>query len=103
MGPNFLAWMEFLQSGLARAGLTGKRLNAATWALYNHVMGATATQSSLQLSAEEARLGQEYLESRRDPYATVAANNYISDVDWDTSFTVGLDLLLDGIESQTGS
>ncbi|MFI8895079.1 TetR/AcrR family transcriptional regulator [Streptomyces paradoxus] len=103
MGPNFLAWMEFLQSGLLRAGLTDKRLNAATWALYNHVMGATATQSSLQLSAEEARLGQEYLESRRDQYPTVAANNYISDVDWDTSFTVGLELLLDGIEAQTRS
>ncbi|OIJ88670.1 TetR family transcriptional regulator [Streptomyces sp. MUSC 14] len=103
MGPNFLAWMEFLQSALVRAGLTGKRLNAATWALYNHVMGATATQSSLQLSAEEARLGQEYLESRRDQYPTVAANDYISDVDWDTSFTVGLELLLDGIDARTRS
>ncbi|MER6716452.1 TetR/AcrR family transcriptional regulator [Streptomyces sp. NPDC000877] len=102
MGPNFLAWMEFLQSALVRAGLTGRQLNAATWALYNHVMGATATQSSLQLSAEEARLGQEYLQSHSDRYPTVAANNYISDVDWDTSFTVGLELLLDGIEAQTG-
>ncbi|MFB7653632.1 MULTISPECIES: TetR/AcrR family transcriptional regulator C-terminal domain-containing protein [unclassified Streptomyces] len=101
MGPNFLDWMEFLQSALVRAGLTGKRLNAATWALYNHVMGATATQSSLQLSAEEARLGREYLESRRDTHPTVAANDYISDVDWDTNFAVGLELLLAGIATQT--
>ncbi|MEW2435983.1 TetR/AcrR family transcriptional regulator [Streptomyces caniferus] len=101
MGPNFLTWMEFLQSALLRAGLTDKRLNAATWALYNHVMGATATQSSLQLSAEEAQLGQEYLESQRDQYPTVAANNYIADDDWDANFAVGLEFLLDGIEAQT--
>ncbi|MBO8187135.1 TetR/AcrR family transcriptional regulator C-terminal domain-containing protein [Streptomyces sp. DW4-2] len=99
MGPNFLAWMEFLQTALVRAGLTGKQLNAATWALYNHVMGATATQSSLQLSAEETRLGQEYLENRREHYPTVAANNYIADHDWDANFRLGLDFLLDGIEA----
>ncbi|MFE9340957.1 TetR/AcrR family transcriptional regulator C-terminal domain-containing protein [Streptomyces sp. WMMB303] len=97
MGPNFLAWMEFLQTALVRAGLTGKRLNAATWALYNHVMGATATQSSLQLSAEDTRMGQEYLESRREQYPTVAANSYIADDDWDANFRLGLGFLLDGI------
>ncbi|MFG2828175.1 TetR/AcrR family transcriptional regulator [Streptomyces sp. NPDC048434] len=101
MGPNFLTWMEFLQSALLRAGLTDKRLNAATWALYNHVMGATATQSSLQLSAEETRLGQAYLESQRDQYPTVVANNYLADDDWDANFAVGLEFLLDGIEAQT--
>lgn len=101
MGPNFLAWMEFLQSALLRAGLADKRLNAATWALYNHVMGATATQSSLRLSTEEKRLGQEYLASQRDHYPTVAANNYIADDDWDANFEVGLEFLLDGIEAQT--
>ncbi|UZN59873.1 transcriptional regulator [Streptomyces albus subsp. chlorinus] len=99
MGPNFLAWMEFLQSALVRAGVTGKRLHAATWALYNHVMGATAAQSSLQLSAEETRLGQEYLENRRERYPTVAANNYIADDDWDANFSLGLEFLLDGIEA----
>ncbi|QDQ16583.1 TetR/AcrR family transcriptional regulator [Streptomyces spectabilis] len=103
MGPNFLTWMEFLQSALLRAGLTEKRLNAATWALYNHVMGATATQSSLRLSAEEARMGQEYLERQRERYPTVAANQYISDDDWDANFALGLEFLLDGIEAQTRS
>lgn len=99
MGPNFLAWMELLQSALVRAGLTDKRLNAATWALYNHVMGATAAQSSLRLSAEETRLGQEYLASQSDRYPTVAANNYIADDDWDASFDLGLGFLLAGFES----
>ncbi|MEU2562154.1 TetR/AcrR family transcriptional regulator C-terminal domain-containing protein [Streptomyces longispororuber] len=97
MGPNFLAWMEFLQSALARAGLTGTRLNAATWALYNHVMGATAAQSGLRLTAAETRLGQEYLERQRDRYPTVAAHQYLADDDWDTSFAIGLGFLLDGM------
>ncbi|WP_439678079.1 TetR/AcrR family transcriptional regulator [Embleya sp. MST-111070] len=97
IGPNFLTWMEFLQSALLRAGLAENRLNPATWALYNHVMGATATQSSLQLSPEETRIGQEYLESQRDCYPTVAAHNYIADTDWDHSFAVGLEFLLDGM------
>lgn len=100
IGPNFLTWMEFLQSALLRAGLNERLLNAATWALYNHVMGATATQSSLQLSAEEARLGQEYLKSQRDEFPTVVAHNYIADDDWDTSFAVGLRFLLDGMQAQ---
>lgn len=97
MGPEFLTWMEFLQSALLRTGLTEKRLNAATWALYNHVMSATATQSSLQLPAEETRTGQEYLQSQRDKFPTVAAHNYIADDDWDTNFAVGLEFLLDGM------
>ncbi|EFG03617.1 Transcriptional regulator, tetR family (plasmid) [Streptomyces clavuligerus] len=97
MGPNFLVWMEFLQSALLRAGVTEQQLNAATWALYNHVMGATAAQSNLRLSAEEIRLGQEYLHGKRDRFPTVAAHNYIADDDWDTNFTSGLTFLLDGM------
>ncbi|MEU5975734.1 TetR/AcrR family transcriptional regulator C-terminal domain-containing protein [Streptomyces sp. NPDC047315] len=97
LGPNFLAWMEFLQSALERAGLSGTRLNAATWVLYNHVMGSTAVQSNLQLSAEEAEAGRAYLAERREQYPTVAANNYIADDDWDANFATGLAFLLDGI------
>ena len=101
IGPNFLAWMEYLQSALLRTGLPENLLNPATWALYNHVMGSTSTQSSLRLSADDIRAGRDYLDSRREHYPTVAAHHYIADDDWDTSFTVGLGFLLDGIEAQT--
>ncbi|EMF00394.1 Transcriptional regulator, TetR family protein [Streptomyces mobaraensis NBRC 13819 = DSM 40847] len=103
LGPNFLAWMEFLQSALLRAGLGEDRLNAATWALYNHVMGATAAQSSLRLSAEEARAGRDYLEGRRERYPTVAAHSYITDDDWDGNFAAGLEYLLDGMGARQGA
>jgi AcrR family transcriptional regulator len=101
IGPHFLAWMEFLQSALVRIGLDGADLKAATWALYNHVMGSTASQSSLQMSPDDTRIGREYLESMRDQYPTVAAHDYIADDDWDSSFAIGLEFLLNGVEARS--
>ncbi|MYW01585.1 TetR family transcriptional regulator [Streptomyces sp. SID3343] len=101
IGPNFLAWMEFLQATLVRAGFTERHLFAATWALYNHVMGSTASQSSLQLSDSERRTGHRQLQADRDRYPTLAAHGYLFDDDWDGSFTTGLRYLLDGLEAQT--
>lgn len=100
IGPNFLAKMEILQATLVSVGFTGHRLSAATWALYNHVMGSAASQSALQISDEERRLGQEQLRADRDRYPTLAAQGYLYDDDWDGSFTTGLDYLLDGLEAQ---
>ncbi|WP_246256791.1 TetR/AcrR family transcriptional regulator C-terminal domain-containing protein [Amycolatopsis anabasis] len=99
IGPNFLAWMEILQSTLASAGFTGDRLAAATWALYNHVFGAAASQTALHVTDEERRAGQELL--RADGrYPTLAANGYFYDDDWDGSYATGLRYLLDGLEAQ---
>ncbi|MFE8963769.1 hypothetical protein ACIP17_37230 [Streptomyces iakyrus] len=65
--------------------------------------GVPAIRAGAGRTDRQAAQGQEYLENRRDQYPTVAANNYIADVDWDTGFTVGLELLLDGVDAQTGS
>ncbi|WP_131741451.1 TetR/AcrR family transcriptional regulator C-terminal domain-containing protein [Actinomadura roseirufa] len=102
IGPNFLAWMELLQATLVHAGFTGKGLSAATWALYNHVMGAASTETALRISDEERRVGQEQLRARSDLYPTLAAHGYLYDDDWDGGFTTGLDYLLDGLEAQLG-
>lgn len=100
IGPNFLAWMEFLQATLVRAGFTGAHLSAATWALYNHVMGSTSGEVALRITDEERRVGQEQLRARGDRYPTLAAHGYLYDDDWDGSFTMGLRYLLDGLEAQ---
>ncbi|MDT0445196.1 TetR/AcrR family transcriptional regulator C-terminal domain-containing protein [Streptomyces johnsoniae] len=102
IGPNFLAWMEVLQSTLARAGFAGPALSAATWALYNHVMGSASTETALHITDEERRIGQEQLLTHRDRYPTLAANGYLYDDDWTGSFTAGLAYLLDGLEAQLG-
>ncbi|TYK49465.1 TetR/AcrR family transcriptional regulator C-terminal domain-containing protein [Actinomadura decatromicini] len=103
IGPNFLAWMEFLQATLVRAGFTGKGLSAATWALYNHVMGSTASEAALRITDEERRVGQERLRADGDRYPTLAACGYLYDDDWDGSFTTGLRYLLDGLAAQLPS
>lgn len=100
IGPNFLAWMEILQSTLVRAGFTDKGLSAATWALYNHVMGSAASESALRITDEERQVGQEQLRANRDRYPTLAERGYLYDDDWDGSFTTGLHYLLDGLEAQ---
>ncbi|MBB5934181.1 TetR/AcrR family transcriptional regulator C-terminal domain-containing protein [Streptomyces zagrosensis] len=100
IGPNFLAWMEILQATLVRAGFTEKSLSAATWALYNHVMGSAASESALHITDEERRVGQDQLQTQRDRYPTLAARGYLYDDDWDGSFTTGLAYLLDGLEVQ---
>ncbi|MGW4201582.1 TetR/AcrR family transcriptional regulator C-terminal domain-containing protein [Streptomyces sp. NPDC004726] len=100
IGPAFLSGMEYLQATLARAGFSGKALSAATWALYNHVMGSTSTQSALRITDAERRAGQERLHAARDRYPTLAANGYLYDDDWDGSFTDGLEYLLDGLQAQ---
>ncbi|TMQ90593.1 TetR/AcrR family transcriptional regulator [Actinomadura soli] len=100
IGPNFLAGMEILQATLARAGFTGQSLSAATWALYNHVMGSATSQTALHITDEERRLGQEQLRAARDRYPTLAANGYLYDDDWDGSYSAGLAYILDGLEAQ---
>ncbi|KRV46560.1 TetR family transcriptional regulator [Wenjunlia vitaminophila] len=100
IGPNFLASMEVLQATLVRAGFTGGGLSAATWALYNHVMGSASTESTLRITDEERRVGQEQLRAEHDRYPTLAAHGYLYDDDWDGSFNTGLDYLLDGLQAQ---
>lgn len=97
LGPNFLAWMESLQSALLRTGLEPKSLNPATWALYNHVMGSVSTQTSLHLAPAELQAGQAHLRASAERFPTVAAHNYIADTDWDGAFTTGVGFLLDGM------
>lgn len=100
LGPNFLAQMETLQATLVRTGFSGDVLRAATWALYNHVMGSASTETALHISDEERRLGQERLQAESDRYPTLARERYLYDDDWDGSFHTGLRYLLDGLAQQ---
>ncbi|WP_037069258.1 TetR/AcrR family transcriptional regulator [Pseudonocardia acaciae] len=100
IGPSSLTWMEFLQATLVRAGFTGPSLFAATWALYNHVLGSTASQTGLQLTDAERRAGQENLRAHRDSYPTLAEHGFMLDDDWTGAFETGLGYLLDGLEAR---
>ncbi|MFQ6225782.1 TetR/AcrR family transcriptional regulator [Nocardia sp. NPDC002869] len=100
IGPNILAHMEFLQAALLRAGLTDAHLAAATWGLYNLVMGSAVSRAGWLMPAEEQARAQQYLSAHDDRYPTLAAHGYMLDDDWDGAFARSLDYLLDGIQAQ---
>lgn len=97
LGPNLLARMEFLQATLVGAGFSGPRLAAATWTLYNYLMGATVARASFDLSADDREAAQQRLRDRSDQYPTLSAQDYMLEDDWDGTFTRGLGYVLDGI------
>lgn len=99
IGPNALARMEFLQTALTRAGLTGDRLSAATWGLYNHLMGSAVSRAGWYMPVDERVRAQQHLSAHSDRYPTLAANGYMLDDDWDGAFTRSLHYLLDGIQA----
>jgi AcrR family transcriptional regulator len=100
IGPNFLAWMEFLQASLVRVGFRGKAVTAACWLLYSHLQGSTASQSSLRWSDSERAAAQEQLRHHRDTYPTLASHEYLLDDDWEQNFHLGLRYALDGLQAQ---
>ncbi|MEV6850721.1 TetR/AcrR family transcriptional regulator [Actinoplanes sp. NPDC051411] len=100
VGPGFLAWMEFLQAALARAGLTGPDVAAAGWVLYSHVQGSAASQVALRWTAQERREAQQQLEEHRDRYPTLAAQRHLLDDDWAGNFRRGLTYVLDGLATR---
>lgn len=101
LGPNLLDRLEFLHASLTNAGLTGQRLNASTWTLYNYVMGATVARASLNLSPKDQEIAQERLRSMSNRYPTLSAHDYLLDSDWDGTFIQGLEYILNGIAKRS--
>ncbi|MFI6699984.1 TetR/AcrR family transcriptional regulator C-terminal domain-containing protein [Streptomyces sp. NPDC050509] len=100
IGPNFLAWLEFLQATLSRAGFNAQQTQATCWLLYNHVLGSAASQSNLQWSKDERASAQEQLRRQRDTYPTLVDYEYMLDEDWEANFHLGVKLVLNGLEAQ---
>jgi len=101
IGPNVLARSEFLHATLIAAGFTDPHLTAAAYALSNHVIGSALMQTTWQHGDEEQarRAAQDHLRAHRDRFPTLAAHGPLIGNDWDTTFTLGLTYLLDGIEA----
>lgn len=97
LGLNMLARLELLSQALSRAGVADADLNVAIWSLWNHVMGATITQASFDLSDNDRVAAQQRLERLRERYPTIERSRLLLDNDWDGAFQRGLGLLLDGL------
>jgi len=97
LGPNMLGRLELLSQTLSTAGVADADLNVAIWSLWNHVMGATITRASFDLSDEERAAAQQRLAHLSERYPTIERSRLLLDDDWDGAFRKGLNLLLDGL------
>jgi len=101
LGPNVLRRTEFLHAALLRAGLTGPHLTSAAYALSHYVIGSTMTQASWRQHDEAAvnTAADQHLRAHREDYPTLAEHGHLGGNDWESTFTQGLDYLLDGIHN----
>lgn len=107
LGPHALARSELVYALLHNAGLDGPRLTAAIGALTYYVQGYTAMESTWRgrqhdpaAEAELRRQAQRYLTRHTEQHPTLARHADLGVDDFDGSFQLGLDLVLDGIEAQ---
>ncbi|MFI6515729.1 TetR/AcrR family transcriptional regulator [Spirillospora sp. NPDC050679] len=110
LGPQALARSELFYSLLDRAGLEGPRLTAAVGALTYYVQGYTATENIWRTArrdpaaqAELRRAAQRYLDGKAEHYPALARHADLGDDDFDASFRLGLETILDGIEARIGA
>lgn len=97
LGPNILSRLELLSKTLSRAGVADADLNVAIWTLWNHVMGATITRASFDLTDDDRAAAQQRLTRLGERYPTIERSRLLLDDDWDGTFRKGLGFLLDGL------
>jgi len=97
LGPNILSRLELLSKTLSRGGVADADLNVAIWSLWNHVMGATITRASFDLSEDDRTTTQQRHAHLSERYPTIERSRLLLDDDWDGAFRKGLDFLLDGL------
>ncbi len=106
LGPNVLARSEFLYATLVKAGVVEPHLTAAAYGLSNYVIGSALMQATWTARGQQAvgQAAREQFQAKSDRYPVLAAHGpLVADGDWDTSFAIGLDWLLDGIQAGTAT
>ena len=87
---------------LLQAGVVEPHLTAAAYGLSNYVIGSGLMQATWPANAEQdvRSAARERLHANRERYPALAAHGPLAvEGDWDTSFALGLDWLLDGIQA----
>ncbi|MGW6509521.1 TetR/AcrR family transcriptional regulator C-terminal domain-containing protein, partial [Streptomyces niveus] len=109
LGPNSLARSEYFYAVLDRAGLEGPRVTAAVGSLTYYVQGYAATENIWrglrQDPAQEAELrdqAERFIDHRAADHPALARHAQLTNGDFDGSFALGLETILDGIEARIG-
>ncbi|MFE5846745.1 TetR/AcrR family transcriptional regulator C-terminal domain-containing protein [Streptomyces niveus] len=109
LGPDSLARSEYFYAVLDRAGLEGPRVTAAVGSLTYYVQGYAATENIWrglrQDPAQEAELrdqAQRFIDRRAADHPALARHAQLTNGDFDGSFALGPETILDGIEARIG-
>ncbi|MEU4566524.1 TetR/AcrR family transcriptional regulator C-terminal domain-containing protein [Micromonospora sp. NPDC023956] len=98
LGPNVLARTEYLQSALARGGLSDPELTVVTRTLANYVIGAALTEATWHRNADPQARTQARRQITANPaaYPTLHSSGHLDSTRWsdDDLFERGLDLIL---------
>lgn len=102
LGPNVLARTEFLYATLARTGLTGLDLAAATQLLANYVIGTAAAEATwhrAENNPSDQALGRKRIEDNRASYPTLYEAGHLDEhrANSDKLFERGLDMLITSV------
>lgn len=110
LGPNALARSERVYGALNEAGLSGPELTAAVSAVSGYVHGYVvqeiAWRARLRDPRQETdlrRQAQQHIARKAELYPTLSRQARLEDSDFDSGFTLGLQIVLDGIEAQLTS
>ncbi|MGI5157896.1 TetR/AcrR family transcriptional regulator [Microbispora sp. CA-102843] len=106
LGPNVLARSEFLYATLVKAGVVEPHLTAAAYGLSNYVIGSALMQATWTARGDQAagQAARERFRANCERYPVLAAHGpLVAEADWDASFAIGLDWLLDGIQTGTAA
>ncbi len=98
LGPNVLARTEFLQSSLARSGITGQALAVVTHGLANLTIGSALTESTWHTGRQVSQAAaRDHVRANAASYPTLAANDHLEGPDPATLFARAVDVFLDGL------
>ncbi|MEW9548889.1 TetR/AcrR family transcriptional regulator [Nonomuraea sp. NPDC050783] len=104
LGPNALAGSRLFYATLAGAGLGGPTLAAAVGTLSSYVNGFVAAENTwwatVRTAKADAELRERVARHLDREAADLSRHALVEDSDFDRSFLLGLDLILDGIESR---
>jgi AcrR family transcriptional regulator len=110
LGPASLARSERAYAALHGAGLDGLPLIAAISALFSYVHGYVAAENTWRTQGpdeadgtELRRQAQAHLDEHASLYPTLSSSARLEYDDLDEGFTLGLTIVLDGIEAQVAA
>ncbi|TMR93222.1 TetR/AcrR family transcriptional regulator [Nonomuraea basaltis] len=107
LGPNALARSRLFYSTLADAGLSGPALVAAVGALTSYVNGYVAAENTwwatIRTPAADTEIRERVGRFLEENATELSRQAQVDNGDFDRQFLLGLDIILDGIETRLGA